>query len=162
MAENSSCRTNDKVDLLSPRGADSAGRGRFDAGLRTPIRPLWSSMIRRQEKLVYMLQWKNKLKNSRLEYAVNKGSHLGELAGWPRLWQLSKSAAAKPARLLFLFPTSTSSGKPLVRHIGIKLLACSLITLAEQRDADDELVSRGFRQPNVVRVNTLISRAFLL
>lgn len=67
--------------------------------------------------------------------AVNKGSHLGELAGWPRLWQLPESAAAKPARLLFLFPTSTSSGDPLVRHIGIELLAWSLITatIAEQR-----------------------------
>ncbi|KAK2848415.1 hypothetical protein Q7C36_010097 [Tachysurus vachellii] len=67
--------------------------------------------------------------------AVNKGSHLGELEGWPQLWQLSESAAAKPVRLLFLFPTSTSSGDPLVRHIGIELLAWSLITatLAEQR-----------------------------
>ncbi|GAA6111657.1 uncharacterized [Tachysurus ichikawai] len=67
--------------------------------------------------------------------ALNKGSHLGELEGWPQLWQLSESAAAKPVRLLFLFPTSTSSGDPLVRHIGIELLAWSLITatLAEQR-----------------------------
>lgn len=75
--------------------------------------------------------------------AVNKGSHLGELAGWPRLWQPSVSAAAKPARLLFLFPTSTSLGDPLVRHIGIKLLAWSLITaaIAEQRGQWERLMA---------------------
>lgn len=75
--------------------------------------------------------------------AVNKGSHLGELAGWPRLWQLPENAAAKPARLLFLFPTSTSSGDPLVRHIGIELLAQSLITatIAEQRGQRERLVA---------------------
>lgn len=74
--------------------------------------------------------------------AVNKGSHLGELAGWPRLWQLPESAAAKPARLLFLFPTSTSSSNPLVRHIGIELLAWSLITaaIAEQQGQRERLM----------------------
>lgn len=75
--------------------------------------------------------------------AVNKGSHLGELAAWPGLWQPLESIATKPARLLFLFPTSTSSGDPLVRHIGIELLAWSLITAtsAEQRGQWERLMA---------------------
>lgn len=56
----------DKEDLWKPR-QPRRGMGTAGAGLRASIQPLCFSVIRRQVKLVYMQQWENKLKNSRLE-----------------------------------------------------------------------------------------------